>query len=68
MSGAGACRPRTSARSASHRPGTNHLGHFALVAHPLPLLRAGRGRVTSQISVAANQHAINWGDPNWERS
>ncbi|MFE1049906.1 SDR family oxidoreductase [Streptomyces olivaceus] len=48
--------------------GTNHLGHFALVAHLLPLLRAGRARVTSQISVAANQNAINWDDLNWERS
>jgi NAD(P)-dependent dehydrogenase (short-subunit alcohol dehydrogenase family) len=48
--------------------GTNHLGHFALVAHLLPLLRAGRARVTSQISIAANQHAINWSDLNWERS
>ncbi|GAB2712162.1 SDR family oxidoreductase [Nocardia thraciensis] len=48
--------------------GTNHLGHFALVAHLLPLLRAGQARVTSQISIAANQHAINWDDVNWERS
>lgn len=48
--------------------GTNHLGHFALVAHVLPLLRAGRARVVSQISIAANQGAINWDDPNWERS
>ncbi|MET9592754.1 SDR family oxidoreductase [Streptomyces sp. NPDC006516] len=48
--------------------GTNHLGHFALVAHLLPLLRAGHARVTSQVSVAANQGAINWGDLNWERS
>ncbi|MEV0529663.1 SDR family oxidoreductase [Streptomyces sp. NPDC050439] len=48
--------------------GTNHLGHFALVAHLLPLLRTGHARVTSQISVAANQHAINWDDLNWERS
>ncbi|MGW3109600.1 SDR family oxidoreductase [Streptomyces sp. NPDC001100] len=48
--------------------GTNHLGHFALVAHLLPLLRAGRARVTSQVSVAANQGAINWEDLNWERS
>lgn len=48
--------------------GTNHLGHFALVGHLLPLLRAGRARVTSQISVAANQNGINWDDPNWERS
>ncbi|TQS40136.1 SDR family oxidoreductase [Cryptosporangium phraense] len=48
--------------------GTNHLGHFALVAHLLPLLRAGRARVTSQISIAANQGSINWDDLNWERS
>ncbi|GIJ48784.1 short chain dehydrogenase [Virgisporangium aliadipatigenens] len=48
--------------------GTNHLGHFALVGHLLPLLRAGRARVTSQISVAADQNAINWDDLAWERS
>ena len=48
--------------------GSNHLGHFALVAHLLPLLRAGQARVTSQISVAANSNAINWDDLNWERS
>jgi NAD(P)-dependent dehydrogenase (short-subunit alcohol dehydrogenase family) len=48
--------------------GTNHLGHFALVAQLLPLLQAGKARVTSQISVAANQGAINWDDLNWERS
>jgi NAD(P)-dependent dehydrogenase (short-subunit alcohol dehydrogenase family) len=48
--------------------GTNHLGHFALVAHLMPMLRAGRARVVSQISVAANQGAINWPDLNWEKS
>ncbi|MGW4954753.1 SDR family oxidoreductase [Streptomyces parvulus] len=48
--------------------GTNHLGHFALVAHLLPLLRAGQARVTSQISVAANSNSINWDDLNWERA
>ena len=48
--------------------GTNHLGHFALVAHLLPLLRAGNARVTSQLSIAANSGAINWDDLNWERS
>ena len=47
--------------------GSNHLGHFALVAHLLPLLRAGSARVTSQISIAANRGAINWSDLNWER-
>ncbi|MGM1062225.1 SDR family oxidoreductase [Saccharothrix sp. Mg75] len=48
--------------------GSNHLGHFALVAHLLPLLRAGRARVTSQLSIAANHYAVNWDDLNWERS
>ncbi|AZG45656.1 SDR family oxidoreductase [Gordonia insulae] len=48
--------------------GTNHLGHVALVAHLLPLIRAAGGRVTSQISVAANSGSINWDDVNWERS
>jgi NAD(P)-dependent dehydrogenase (short-subunit alcohol dehydrogenase family) len=48
--------------------GTNHLGHFALVAHLLPLLRAGHARVTSQVSIAARRGTINWDDLNWERS
>lgn len=48
--------------------GTNHLGHVALIGHLMPLLRAGRARVTLQISVAVDQGAINWDDLNWERS
>ncbi|MFC9087994.1 SDR family oxidoreductase [Nocardiopsis dassonvillei] len=48
--------------------GTNHLGHFALVGRLLPLLRAGRARVTSQVSIAARRGAVNWEDLNWERS
>jgi NAD(P)-dependent dehydrogenase (short-subunit alcohol dehydrogenase family) len=48
--------------------GSNHLGHFALVAQLLPLLRAGSARVSSQVSVAANQGAVRWNDLNWERS
>jgi len=48
--------------------GTNHLGHFALVAHLLPLLQEGRARVTSQVSIAARRGVINWDDLNWERS
>jgi len=46
--------------------GTNHLGHVALVAHLLPLLSAGRARVTTQISIAAHSGAIHWGDLNGE--
>ncbi|MGA9873771.1 MAG: SDR family oxidoreductase [Rhodococcus sp. (in: high G+C Gram-positive bacteria)] len=48
--------------------GTNYLGHFALVAHLLPLLRTGGARVTSQISIAARRGDINWADLNWERN
>lgn len=48
--------------------GTNHLGHVALVGRLLPLLIAGRARVTSQISVAANRGSINWNDLQWEQS
>lgn len=59
---------RTTADGFELQFGSNHLGHFALVGHLLPLLRAGRARVTSQISVAANQNAVHWDDLNWERS
>ena len=48
--------------------GTNHLGHFALVGQLLPLLRAGRARVTSQVSIAANSGSIHWDDLNGEQS
>ena len=48
--------------------GTNHLGHVALVAHLLPLLHAGRARVTSQLSVAARSGRINWDDLQWQNS
>jgi NAD(P)-dependent dehydrogenase (short-subunit alcohol dehydrogenase family) len=48
--------------------GTNHLGHVALVAHLLPLLRTGQARVVSQISVVAARGRIHWDDLNWERS
>lgn len=44
---------------------TNHLGHFALVGHLLPLLRKGKARVTSQLSVAAASGDIRWHDLSW---
>jgi len=47
--------------------GTNHLGHFALVARLLPLLRAGRARVTSQTSISANMGRMNWEDLGWKK-
>ncbi|OBJ39769.1 short-chain dehydrogenase [Mycolicibacterium mucogenicum] len=45
--------------------GTSHLAHFALTAQLLPLLKAGRARVTSQTSIAARRGAINWDDLHW---
>ncbi|WP_298750098.1 SDR family oxidoreductase [uncultured Serinicoccus sp.] len=47
--------------------GTNHLGHVALTAHLLPLLRAGRARVVSQTSIAARSGGMHWEDLQWER-
>ncbi|OYX07306.1 MAG: short chain dehydrogenase [Sphingomonadales bacterium 32-68-7] len=49
--------------------GTNHLGHFALTAQVLPLLRSGRdARVVSLSSVAARQGAIAFDDLNAQAS
>ncbi|MCH1868514.1 SDR family oxidoreductase [Nocardioides sp. CFH 31398] len=59
---------RTTADGFELQWGTNHLGHVALVAHLLPLLAAGRARVTSQTSIAANRNTVSWDDPGWERS
>jgi NAD(P)-dependent dehydrogenase (short-subunit alcohol dehydrogenase family) len=48
--------------------GCNHLGHFALTAHLLPLLRAAHGaRVTSLSSSAARFGGINFDDLQWEK-
>ncbi len=46
--------------------GTNHLGPVALTTRLLPLLRAARARVTTQIALAANQHALRWDDLQWK--
>jgi NAD(P)-dependent dehydrogenase (short-subunit alcohol dehydrogenase family) len=46
--------------------GANHLGHFALTGHLLPLLRAG-SRVVTVSSIAATQRGLNFDDPNAER-
>jgi NAD(P)-dependent dehydrogenase (short-subunit alcohol dehydrogenase family) len=50
--------------------GSNHLGHFALTGHVLPLLRAATGaRVVSLSSVAARQSGkIHFDDPQFEKS
>lgn len=44
--------------------GTNHLGHVALIGRLLPLLRAGRARVVTQVSIAAARGRIHWDDLN----
>ncbi|MCM3847683.1 SDR family oxidoreductase [Pseudonocardia sp. DR1-2] len=59
---------RTTADGFELQFGTNHLGHVALVAHLLPLLREGRARVVCQISVAAARGTVLWDDPDSERS
>jgi NAD(P)-dependent dehydrogenase (short-subunit alcohol dehydrogenase family) len=49
--------------------GSNHLGHFALTAHLLPLLRAAKGaRVVSLSSLAARYGRIHFDDPQFEKS
>ena len=48
--------------------GGNHLGHFALTGHLLPLLRAAdSARVTSLSSSAARLGGINFDDLQWEK-
>jgi NAD(P)-dependent dehydrogenase (short-subunit alcohol dehydrogenase family) len=49
--------------------GTNYLGHFALTAHLLPVLRNGdRPRVVTLSSIAARDGSIDFEDLNAERS
>lgn len=59
---------RTTADGFELQWGTNHLGHVALVGALFPLLREGRARVTSQVSIAARRGAIDWDDLNAERA
>ncbi|MEV7805393.1 SDR family oxidoreductase [Microbispora sp. NPDC088329] len=47
--------------------GTNHIGHVALVARLLPLLRLRGARVTTMSSSAARSAAIDWADLQSER-
>lgn len=49
--------------------GSNHLGHFALTGHLLPLLRAASGaRVVSLSSIAARRGRIHFDDLQFEKS
>jgi NAD(P)-dependent dehydrogenase (short-subunit alcohol dehydrogenase family) len=48
--------------------GTNHLGHFALTAHLMPLLRKKNGaRVVTVCALAANGAAVDFDDLQRER-
>jgi NAD(P)-dependent dehydrogenase (short-subunit alcohol dehydrogenase family) len=52
-----------------HQFGANYLGHFALTAHLMPLLRRGTDpRVVTLSSVAARDGSINFDDLQAERS
>jgi NAD(P)-dependent dehydrogenase (short-subunit alcohol dehydrogenase family) len=49
--------------------GTNHLGHFALTAQLLPLLRAAKSaRVVTVSSIAATQRNLDFNDPNAQQA
>jgi NAD(P)-dependent dehydrogenase (short-subunit alcohol dehydrogenase family) len=47
--------------------GTNFLGHFALTAGILPLLRAASGRVTTMSALAARSAAFQWDDLQYSK-
>lgn len=48
--------------------GVNHLGHFALTAHLLPLLRqTPNSRLVNTASLAHKAGKINFADLNWEK-
>ncbi|GBR53882.1 oxidoreductase [Neokomagataea thailandica NBRC 106555] len=44
--------------------GTNHLGHFALTGHLLPLLARGEARIMTVASLAAKKGSLPFGDLN----
>ena len=48
--------------------GVNHLGHFALTGHLMPLLKKTKGsRIVATSSIAHRQGNIDFDDINWER-
>ena len=62
-------RRRTTADGLELQFGTNYLGHFALTAHLLPLLKAARApRVVQVSSIAHRRAAIHFADLQWERA
>ena len=68
INNAGVMTPPQRQETADHfelQFGTNHLGHFALTGHLLPLLRAARAsRVVTVSSLAAAQRALGFSDAN----
>lgn len=65
VNNAGVMRPPTRQETADGfelQVGTNHLGHVALTLGLLPLLQAGRARVTNQTSVAARSATLDLDD------
>ncbi len=70
VNNAGVMTPPTRQESADGHElqlAVNHLGHVALVARLLPLLREARARVVTQVSVAADERAVLWDDVESER-
>lgn len=48
--------------------GVNHLGHFALTGHLMPLLKKTKGsRIVATSSIAHRQGNIDFDDINWEK-
>ncbi len=48
--------------------GTNHLGHFALTGHLMPLLKKTKGsRIVATSSIAHRSGKIDFSDINWEK-
>src|SRR4029077_3909653 len=61
-------RRQTTADGFEMQFGTNHLGHFALTARLMPLLRRASGaRVVSLSSLAHRTGLIDFGDPQGAR-
>ncbi len=71
LNNAGIMQPperETTAEGFELQLGCNHLGHFALTGHLLPLLRAANGaRVTSLSSSAQRFGGIKFADLQWEK-
>ncbi len=61
---------RTTADGFELQFGTNYLGHFALTAHLLPLLKRGRAPRVVEVSSGAHRlgGAIHFDDLQWERN